>query len=174
MPTWDQIVAFVSAPGVGAIILVGIGAAAWFTLGKRTRVAAISSLGGVFTLALEPANALLSNLGSSILVGLAQAALLFADLTLFVAPIVLALDRVIRNPLRGISGWRPWVAYVAAIVSGLVACWAGLIALWWITEIEPELLGSVEVAVFGGVVAACLALVRADRQIEVGASQSLP
>jgi hypothetical protein len=173
MPSWEQILAFASAPVGMALILLGIGAAAWLTLGSETRVAAISAFGGVFTLVLEPANSFLSNFGSSIVVGLAQAALLFADLALFIAPLVVAVDRVIREPLQGISSWRPWVTYVAAILSGLIACWAGLLALWWITEIEPELLGSVEVAVFGGVVAACLALVRADRQMKIGSAQPI-
>jgi hypothetical protein len=166
MPTWDQVSNFVAQPLVAAALWLVLGIVARFALTPRTRVAAISALGGVFALALEPAFKFLATFGSSIFVGLAQSALLVAALTLFIAPTVVAVDRVVRSPLRGLSGWRPQVAYLGAAGTGLAASWAALAALWWVTDIKPDLLGSVEVAVFGGVATAVIALVRADRQLE--------
>jgi hypothetical protein len=166
VPSWEEVSAFASQPVVAAALWLVMGALAWFALTSRTKVAAISSLGGVFALVLGPAFKFLATFGSSIFVGLAQSALLVVDLTLFIAPTAVALDRLVRSPLRGISGWRPQIAYLAAAGTGLAACWAALAALWWVTEINPDLLGSVEVAVFGGVATAVVAIVRADRQIE--------
>lgn len=166
MPTWEQVSAFLSQPVASAALWLAIGIFAWITLGPRTRVAAISALGGLFALVLEPTFAFLATFGSSIFVGLAESALLVVVLTLFIAPIVVAVDRVARKPLRRRSALQPGIAYLIALGTGLAACWAALVALWWVTEIKPELLGSVEVAVFGGVATAVIAIVQTDRRAE--------
>jgi hypothetical protein len=174
MPTWEQVSSFVSQPVVTAAIWLGIGILAWFILGPRTRVAAFSALGGLFALALGPAFAFLATFGSSIFVALVQSAMLVVALTLFIAPIAIAIDRGLRNPLRAISRWQPHFEYLTAVGTGLAACWAALSALWWVTEMKPELLGSVEVAVFGGVATAVIALVRADRRVDARPSPPAP
>jgi len=174
MPTWDQVHEVLSQPAVTAAVWLGLGVLAWFSLSIQTRVVALSAVGAALGVGLGPAFGLLANFGSSIFIGLAQSALLFADLTLFFAPIALAIDRVVRERLRKVPAKQPRVAYLAAAGTGLATCLAALVALWWVTDITPDLLGSVEVAVFGGVATACLALVRADRQVEEISSQPLP
>jgi len=153
-------------PPITAALWLVFGVVLWRTLSKRTRIAAISALGGVLGLALGPAFAFLGIFGSSILVGLAQSALLWAFLTVFFAPLVLAIDRLTRTRLLTIASRKRSVAYLTAAGTGLLTSVAALAALWWLTDVRPELVGSVELAVFGGVVTACLALVRADRQLQ--------
>jgi hypothetical protein len=174
LSVWDQLYNLASEPGIAAAFWLGLGVLASLTFSKRTKVAAASALGGAFGVALGPAFAFLGTFGSSIIVGLAQSALLFADLTLFFAPTVIAVDRVVRRRLLTIAGQQQWVAYVVAVATGLVACLAALVALWWVTDVNPQLVGSVEVAVFGGVATACVALVRADRQLEGASAQPGP
>jgi hypothetical protein len=171
---WDELHNLASDPAIAAALWLGLGVVAWRTLSTRTRVAAASALGAALGVALGPAFRFLGTFGSSILVGLAESALLFADLTLFFAPAVIAVDRIVRRRLVTMAGRQPWVAYVVAAATGLVACLAALVALWWVTDVNPQLVGSVEVAVFGGVATACVALVRVDRQLEGASTQPGP
>lgn len=173
MPTSDEVAASMSQPAIAALLWLGFAAVARRFLSPRTRIASFSPLAGVFAVGLSPAFSVLANFGSSILVGFIEAALLMADLTLFFGPVVIAIARVLRGPLGGLSDWKPAVAYVVAVGTGLAACWSALAALWWVTEIKPDLVGSVEVAVFGGVATACIALVRTDRRLQLR-SASLP
>lgn len=170
MLSWDEVAAFMSQPAIAALLWLGFAAVTRRFLSPRTRIASLSPLAGVFAVGLTPAFTVLAHFGSSIFVGLVEAALLMADLTLFFGPVVVAIARVLRGPLGGLSDWRPAVAYLVAVGTGLAACWSALAALWWVTEIKPDLVGSVEVAVFGGVATACLALVRTDRHLQARAA----
>lgn len=173
MPTSEEFSQFMSEPVIAALGWLGLSGVARLVLSPRTRIASLSPLAGVFAIGLGPAFSVLASLGSSIFVGFIEAALLMADLTLFFGPVVVAVARVLRGPLGGVANWKPGVAYLVAVGTGLAACWSALAALWWVTEIKPDLVGSVEVAVFGGVATACIALVRTDGHLQ-SRSASIP
>lgn len=169
---WDAVYRVIREPLVTAVLWLALGLMARYALPRRMRVAAVAGLGGASAVTLSPAFAFLAMFGSSILVGLAQSALLFANLTLFFAPLAIALDRVAVRPFGTLGRGRRGTAYAAAVATGLVTCLASVVALWWVTDVKPDLLGSVEVAVFGGVATACVALVRVDRNGEAVASRA--
>src|SRR5690349_14792709 len=108
----DEVAAFISQPAIAALLWLGLAAVTRRILSPRTRIASLSPLAGVFAVGLTPAFSALANFGSSIFVGLVEAALLMADLTLFFGPVVVAVARVLRGPLGGLSDWRPAVAYL--------------------------------------------------------------
>lgn len=162
----DSLGAFLAMRWVTAVCWVVLGLVVWVGFPRRYRFVAVSAGGALLGLATGAVFEVLRSLGGSIAGGLAEAAFLFATFTLFLAPPTIALDRIVRRPLRSMVGDSRFAPYALATATGLAACLASFVALWWVTDVHPQLEGSLEVALYGGVATACLGLVRADRAAE--------
>ena len=163
----EQVIAILRQPGPAAVGYFLLGLLGWRLLPPRERVLALATVGAVSAIALQPLFESLRPIATSPPIEILETTLLFAILTATFAPIVLAVDRIFRDRSRSLIRNRGrWVAYVLAVLTGLVACLASIGGLWWVTDVQPGIQGSFELALFGGVVTSCVALVRADRASE--------
>jgi hypothetical protein len=160
----DDIVTFLRQPAVAAVEWILVGLVVWRALPRRYRIVGLAAAGAVVGLGIQPVLALFP---VSIWSALLQTALLFGALCGFVAPFVVAVDRFLRLRLEKLtSGGHPVVAYGVAAGTGLAACLVSFGALWWVNDVRSEVQGSYELAILGGVATACIALIRADRNVE--------
>jgi hypothetical protein len=131
----NDLLAFLRQPAVSVILYVVVAVAIWALVSRRYRV-----LVGTPVSALSTAvySWLFPMLPAEPWAAFVEGALLFGMLTLFFAPIVIALDRAMRDRIRAWTMNRgAIVPYSVAVGAGLVAFLGSLAALYWSTKFVP-------------------------------------
>ena len=152
-------------PVVAVIGWLIVFAVLWTALPRRYRLLALTALGTAGAVVNDVVFPLLPR---GPLMAFPEIGMLVADLTLVAAPVVLTIDRLmLRHLAARVIQLGAVASYGLAVGAGLVAALASVGALWWVNDVRPlELQGSVDIAIFTGVVTACVALVRVDRNVD--------
>jgi hypothetical protein len=162
----DQVLATLREPGPAVIAWSLVAFLVRVTLPPRFRVLALSGAGAVVGVMTPVLFGGLRAVVPPSMVAIPQVVVLFASLTLFLAPALIALDRAIREYIAAfVASQRKIVRYLLPVLTGLLASFASLGALWWVTDVHGEIRGGLDLALFGGVFTACVGLVRADRAV---------
>jgi hypothetical protein len=137
----------------------------WFVV-PRHRILVAAAIGGALVAALGIAGPAVEQLPGAPFAG---SSALFVGLALFVVPFVVVGDRLTGQFLaRRFRRMPSSVSYLVAGASGLVAFVGSLAALIWVNEVHPDLRGNYEIALVGGLLTACVAVIRHDRSVRSG------
>jgi len=160
---------FFHDPIVQVLAWVLMAVFAVYGLPARFRLLSISAGGAIVITSDKAIDAyLVAATGPTDLIAITEILILLAGLILFFGPIAIAFDRLVRIAWRAIArrGDRFW-SYALAAATGLAATAASLGGLYWVNDVRSGLQGSLDLAIYGGVFASCIALIRADRQLDL-------
>jgi hypothetical protein len=169
----DAVTTMIHAPVAQVLLWVVIAALAAGGLPKRYRLLSISASGGIIITALRSVGAFLQQTIPEEAAAIVEILLVLVGLILFFGPIAIAGDRLLRIAWHSVvrRGRRLW-SYSLGAATGLAATAASFVGIWWVNDVHAGLQGNFDLAIYGGVFASCLALVRADRELDAEASGS--
>ena len=165
----DDLNRILHEPAWAIITYLAISAVMWWLIPKRYRIFALSFAAIALAIAFSP---IVQWLGAYEFGFILQAGLLFAVFTLAVVGVVLPVDRIVRDQLLARFTLVHWSPYAPALLAGLVTTLGSLGGLYWVTTVHPEILGSLELALIGGVLTACWGIVRVDRKLDQSTEQN--